>query len=189
MAAGRFVDKKAPHLTLLAFRKVLEHFPDAELVIVGDGPLLPVCRDLVRYYRMDANVTLPGVVTPGEVCEQFSHCAAFVQHSVTGRNGDMEGTPVAVLEAAAAGLPVIATRHAGIPDVVCHGQTGLLVDEHDVDGMATAMQKDLDPFVAYCNQKRPRYNGQTPFKRVTRHGWASGDNYHCAYGVCSCLSG
>jgi glycosyltransferase involved in cell wall biosynthesis len=51
----------------------------------------------------------------------------------------MEGTPNTVLEAAAAGLPVVATRHAGIPDIVLDGETGLLVDEHDIDGMAQQM--------------------------------------------------
>jgi glycosyltransferase involved in cell wall biosynthesis len=70
---------------------------------------------------------------------QMAEALAFVQHSVTAPNGDMEGTPVAVLEAGAAGLPVIATRHAGIPDVVIEGETGLLVDEHDVEGMAAMM--------------------------------------------------
>ena len=64
---------------------------------------------------------------------------AFVQHSITADNGDMEGTPVAVLEASAAGLPVISTFHAGIPDVIIHGETGLLVEEHDVEGMANYM--------------------------------------------------
>jgi glycosyltransferase involved in cell wall biosynthesis len=51
-------------------------------------------------------------------------------------SGDREGTPVAILEAAASGLPVIATRHAGIPEAVIHGETGLLVDELDIEAMA-----------------------------------------------------
>ncbi len=63
----------------------------------------------------------------------------FVQHSVTDSTGDSEGTPVAVLEAGAMGLPVVATRHAGIPDVVIEGETGLLVDERDAVGMAAHM--------------------------------------------------
>jgi glycosyltransferase involved in cell wall biosynthesis len=53
--------------------------------------------------------------------------------------GDSEGTPVGVLEAGASGLPVVATRHAGILDVVVDGATGLLVDEGDVVGMAEHM--------------------------------------------------
>ncbi len=63
----------------------------------------------------------------------------FIQHSVAGGDGDMEGTPVAILEAAASGLPVIATRHAGIPEAVLDGQSGWLVDEHDADAFAERM--------------------------------------------------
>jgi colanic acid/amylovoran biosynthesis glycosyltransferase len=60
-------------------------------------------------------------------------------HSVTTPNGDAEGTLNTTLEANATGLPIISTRHAGIPEAVVHGQTGFLVAEHDVTGMATYM--------------------------------------------------
>jgi glycosyltransferase involved in cell wall biosynthesis len=63
----------------------------------------------------------------------------FVQHSVEASNGDSEGTPVGILEAGASSLPVVATRHAGIPDVVVEGQTGFLVDERDTTAMAAQM--------------------------------------------------
>jgi glycosyltransferase involved in cell wall biosynthesis len=58
---------------------------------------------------------------------------------VEAANGDSEGTPNSVMEASACGLPVVATRHAGIPDVVIHNETGYLVDERDVDAMARHM--------------------------------------------------
>jgi colanic acid/amylovoran biosynthesis glycosyltransferase len=64
---------------------------------------------------------------------------AFVQHSIKAMNGDEEGTPVAILEASAAGLPVIATVHGGIPDIIEDGKTGFLVSEHDVDAMTDKM--------------------------------------------------
>jgi glycosyltransferase involved in cell wall biosynthesis len=64
---------------------------------------------------------------------------AFVQHSVEASDGDCEGLPVAILEAMGHGLPVVSTRHSGIPEAVSDGETGLLVEEHDVDGMADAM--------------------------------------------------
>ena len=73
----------------------------------------------------------------------LSNSIAFIQHSVSAANGDSEGTPVAILEASASGLPVISTKHAGIPDVIINYETGILVDEHDVDAMANAMLKLL----------------------------------------------
>jgi len=139
MAIGRFVDKKAPYYTILAFKQVVDRYPDARLYMIGDGPLLNSCINLVRYLQIEKNVFFEGVKKQQEMSGYFTKVKGFVQHSVTAINGDSEGTPVAVLEASAAALPVISTRHAGIPDVVIDGQTGFLVDEHDVNGMARNM--------------------------------------------------
>jgi glycosyltransferase involved in cell wall biosynthesis len=126
-------------LTLLAFRQVLDACPEARLTMAAEGPLLGPCRQMARALGMGDAVTFPGKLTPEEVAALFSQARAFVQHSAVASNGDSEGTPVAVIEAGASALPVIATRHAGIPDVVVEGQTGLLVDELDVAGMARHM--------------------------------------------------
>jgi colanic acid/amylovoran biosynthesis glycosyltransferase len=133
---GRFVDKKAPYYTILAFKKVLNKYPDANLVMAGDGPLLNTCKNIVKFLNIDHNVEFPGVITPQQFKTYLEESLAYVQHSITAENGDMEGTPVAILEASAAGLPVISTKHAGIPDVIIDGKTGYLVDEHDVQAMA-----------------------------------------------------
>jgi len=85
-----------------------------------------------------------GVITPEFYRELLSNSLAFVQHSITADNGDMEGTPVALSEASIAGLPVISTFHAGIPDVIVHGKTGLLSHEHDVEDMANNMLQVLN---------------------------------------------
>lgn len=140
---GRFVDKKAPYLTLLAFRTVRERHPRARLVLAGDGQLLEVTRNLSHALGLDGAVELPGSLSHEAVARHMLAATAFVQHSICPREGpargDCEGTPVAVLEAMICGLPVVATRHAGIGEVVEQGMTGLLVEERDVDGMAGAM--------------------------------------------------
>lgn len=143
LAIGRFVDKKAPHLTILAFKKVVDKFPDAKLKMIGDGALLPVCRDLAQHLGISENVVFRGVQLPAVVQAEMEKSIAFVQHSVIASNGDSEGTPVAVLEAQAAALPVISTYHAGIPDVVLHEQTGLLCEERDINSMAENMIRVL----------------------------------------------
>ena len=89
------------------------------------------------------------------------HVRAFVQHSLVASDGDSEGNPVAVMEAQLSGLPVIATRHAGIPEVVVDGVTGVLVAEGDVEAMANAMLTLLEePMLAQqfgqAGQKRAR---------------------------------
>lgn len=140
-AVGRFVDKKAPYLTILAFNELVRRYPEARLRMAGDGELLNTCRNIVKALNLNDKVTFLGVLTPEQIQKEMNSALAFVQHSVVADSGDSEGTPVAVLEAQASGLPVIATRHAGIPDVVIDGQTGLLVDEADVYGMGAAMQQ------------------------------------------------
>jgi glycosyltransferase involved in cell wall biosynthesis len=135
-AIGRFVDKKAPQLTLLAFRRVVDQCPDARLTMVGDGPLREACAQMIVALGLQAQVDLCGVRSPVEVAALLHGSRAFVQHSVVTAAGDSEGTPLAVLEAMACGVPVVATRHAGIGDVVEHGVRGLLCDERDVNTMA-----------------------------------------------------
>ncbi len=133
---GRFTDKKAPYYTILAFKKAIVNHPDAKLIMAGDGPLLNSCKNLIKHLGIEAQVELPGVITPVRYRELLSESIGFVQHSITAENGDMEGTPLAVLEASVAGIPVVSTKHAGIPDVIIHEETGLLCEEHDVEGMA-----------------------------------------------------
>jgi colanic acid/amylovoran biosynthesis glycosyltransferase len=139
VAVGRLTEKKAPHLLLLAFRQVLESTPDLRLRIVGDGELRGVCQDLMTALDLKKNVIIEGLLDPATVRERMAGAFLFIQHSVVARDGDSEGAPVAILEAGAAALPVVATRHAGIPDVVICGTTGALVEERDAAGMAAAV--------------------------------------------------
>lgn len=144
IAIGRFTDKKAPYYTILAFKKATENHPEAKLIMAGDGQLLNTCKNLVRHLDIQDQVEFLGVISPEKYRELLSESLAFVQHSITAESGDMEGTPLAVLEASAAGLPVVLTLHAGIPDVIIHNETGLLVEEHDVAEMANYMLRLLN---------------------------------------------
>lgn len=139
LGVGRFVEKKAPYLTVLAFSKVVQAMPAARLIMVGDGPLLGPCKRMASALGIGTAIKFLGVQDPGRVGELMRNARAFVQHSLEADNGDSEGTPVAVIEAQMTGLPVISTRHAGIPDVVTEGETGFLVDEGDIDGMSARM--------------------------------------------------
>src|SRR5829696_5116969 len=145
IAVGRFVNKKAPHLTLLAFKAALEKVPDARMVMIGDGPLWEACYQMSRSLGLSGAVDLLGVRSQSEVAAAMQQARAFVQHSIRTQDGDSEGTPVAVLEAGASGLPVVATRHAGIRDAVIDQNTGFLVAEGDINAMAehiTRLGKD-----------------------------------------------
>ena len=70
----------------------------------------------------------------------MTNALCLVQHSlVTPLTGDREGTPVSVMEAMLSGLPVIATRHEGIAELITNGETGILIEEYDYQAMANAM--------------------------------------------------
>lgn len=135
LAVGRFVDKKAPYYTLLAFQQAVKIKPELTLNFIGDGPLLNTCKNLTRALKIP-NVTFHGALSHEKTKSLFSKSAIFVQHSIIPDSGDSEGTPVSILEAAAMGMAVVSTKHAGIPDVIEDGKMGYLVEEHDVDGMA-----------------------------------------------------
>lgn len=139
LAVGRFIEKKAPHITIEAFSKAHRAVPEARLRMVGDGPLLEDCRALAKKLDVAHAVAFLGAQPHAVVQEEMRRARCFVQHSVQAANGDCEGMPVAILEASASGLPVVSTRHAGIPDVVVDGETGFLVDERDSDAMADRM--------------------------------------------------
>ncbi|CAB1060089.1 hypothetical protein D1BOALGB6SA_4854 [Olavius sp. associated proteobacterium Delta 1] len=138
-AVGRFVEKKAPELTLQAFSQTLSQVPDARLIMAGDGHLLETCKRLASKLGLEKVVTFPGTLNPKEVAAVLRDSRAFVQHSRRAINGDCEGTPNSILEACATGLAVVSTKHAGIPDVIIEGMTGFLVAEGDVAAMADKM--------------------------------------------------
>ncbi|QNL51418.1 glycosyltransferase [Olivibacter sp. SDN3] len=139
LSVGRLVEKKAPLTTIAAFDQVVTRFPNAQLRMVGDGPLLKPAKALVKQLGIQENVIFTGVLQRQAILALMSDTYCYVQHSVTAADGDMEGTPNTILEASAVGLPIISTKHAGIKEAVTEGVTGFLVDEYDEQGMADRM--------------------------------------------------
>jgi glycosyltransferase involved in cell wall biosynthesis len=143
ISVGRFAETKSPHLTILAFKRVVDAIPGATLVMAGKGgggELFEACLILSKALGLDDKITFKGVLSHQEVAEEMSQARVFVQHSVTTpENQDMEGKPVAIMEAMAGGLAVIATRHSGIAELITNEVDGLLVDEFDIEAMVAAM--------------------------------------------------
>ena len=129
-------DRIKNHLGLLdLFGRLLERFPapqfDLRLAIVGDGPLLETLRERVASTGWADRVYLPGART--DVAELLRGFSIFVLPSLS------EATPVVILEAMATGLPVVASRVGGVPQLVLEGQTGLLADPSDPDAFVDAL--------------------------------------------------
>lgn len=145
LMVGRLAITKSPHLSILAFQKVLETIPKAKLIIIGQdegGELFEACLIMVKALGIAQQVEFRGIQSPEAVHAQMKQSRAFIQHSLTTPiNGDKEGTPVSIMEAMASGLPVISTRHAGIAEIIENGKTGLLVEEYHINQMANDMIK------------------------------------------------
>jgi glycosyltransferase involved in cell wall biosynthesis len=140
LAIGRMTAKKGPIYLLEAFRQATGQDPDLTLDYVGAGELLPAARQFVAACGLASRVTLHGGAPETTKADLLARCGVFVQHSLTDpETGDEEGLPASIQEAMAHGLAVVSTRHAGIPEAVVEGETGLLVDEGDVVGMAAAI--------------------------------------------------
>jgi colanic acid/amylovoran biosynthesis glycosyltransferase len=110
-----------------------------ELVVAGDGPLRGELEALARELGVAERVQFVGAQTREQVAALLESADVFIAPSVTGADGDIEGIPVSIMEAMATGLPVVSTRHSGIPELVVHGTTGLLVAEHDVAALAASI--------------------------------------------------
>jgi colanic acid/amylovoran/stewartan biosynthesis glycosyltransferase WcaL/AmsK/CpsK len=135
---GRLVEKKGPILLVRAFREALDRIPknvDLVLDMIGEGPLRPALESEISRLDLGERVRLLGALSHAMVSRKMQEAHLYLQHSVTAVNGDQEGHPIALIEASACGLPIVATRHDGLPEIVLDGSTGKLVDEGDVRGM------------------------------------------------------
>ena len=139
---GRLVEKKGCEFLIRAMREVQGRRPGVELIVVGDGPLRAELQGLAG--RLGVAARFLGPQTSHEVLACLRKATVAAVPSVEARNGDSEGLPIILLEAASVGLPVVGFRHAGIPEGICDGVTGLLVAERDVEGLAKGLLRVED---------------------------------------------
>ncbi|MBC7452450.1 MAG: TIGR03088 family PEP-CTERM/XrtA system glycosyltransferase [Massilia sp.] len=132
---GRIQDVKNHAGLIDAFIQLRAMLPSGKmplrLTIVGDGPLLPALREKIRLAGIADLVWLPGSRT--DIAHIMRTFSVFALPSMA------EGTPVTVLEAMATGLPVVASRVGGLPDIVIDNVTGKLVPAADTDALANAL--------------------------------------------------
>ncbi|HKS03929.1 MAG TPA: glycosyltransferase, partial [Chthoniobacterales bacterium] len=129
--AGRLIEKKGLPVTIRAFEVFVRQHLNATLTIAGEGPLLRDLESLARELKIAERVSFTGFVSQKQLREIYYRSHIFLHPSQTGRDGNQEGIPNSMLEAMAAGLPVFATNHGGIPEAIDHGVSGMLVPERD----------------------------------------------------------
>lgn len=143
LAVGRFVEKKGFEYLIRAVAHAGNRLV-ARVRLIGDGPLRGDLERLARDLGVEDRVAFDGWRSNLEVGEAMRNADLFLAPSVTAADGDMEGMPLVIAEALASGLPVVGTRHSGIPEAVVDGENGSLVEERDVAGLAEAIVRYTD---------------------------------------------
>jgi len=138
--ACRLIPKKGVATSLRAFAIFKKDYPGAEFFIAGKGPLQSELEMLAGGLGIARDVHFLGFLSQSKLRGLYGSSHLFLHPSEISPNQDQEGVPNSVLEAMATGLPVVATRHGGIPEAVDHGRTGFLVSEEDHMALANAMQ-------------------------------------------------
>ncbi len=146
LIVARFDKSKGIQDVMRAFSKMNK--PNIELIIIGDGPYKNELIEISKKLCIDNKVRFINNFKFSNsrqiVIDEMKKCDVFLLTSFMDNSGAKEGTPVVLMEAQACGKPCIATRHAGIPEVVIHDKTGFLVDERDVQSIAKKMEVFYD---------------------------------------------
>lgn len=138
-----FREKKGHRYTIDAYARLKQAQPElkSKLILAGEGPLLAEIKSQVQDYGLQQEVQFPGLINPNEAKALLQAADCFVHHSVSSKDGDQEGIPNAIMEAMAMELPILATLHAGIPELVESGLNGFLVAEKDVEAYTSKMKE------------------------------------------------
>lgn len=167
LAVGRFIPRKG-HLTLVrALPRVLAQVPDAQLVLVGQGPAMREALQETYAFGIRDHVLFPGRLSDDDIAGLYQACTVFALPTGRDKRGQVEGFGLVFTEAHAYGKPVVAGRSGGVVDAVLDGETGLLVEPDQPDALADAILRILeDPDLA-------RRLGQKGRRRVeTELNWA-----------------
>ncbi|EFJ4606205.1 colanic acid biosynthesis glycosyltransferase WcaL [Escherichia coli] len=160
ISVARLTEKKGLHVAIEACRQLKEQGMAFRYRILGIGPWERRLRTLIEQYQLEDVVEMPGFKPSHEVKAMLDDADVFLLPSVTGADGDMEGIPVALMEAMAVGIPVVSTLHSGIPELVEADKSGWLVPENDARALAQRLaafsQLDTDELAPVVKRAREK---------------------------------
>lgn len=143
VAVGRLVEKKGFHDLVEACALLADGGLDFTCRIIGDGQLAPELRQRISELGLGGRVELMGPWPQSVIRKEVQASAVFAAPCVIGSDGNRDGLPTTLLEAMALGTPCISTNVTGIPEVLRHEETGLMVAQHDPAALARALGRLL----------------------------------------------
>ncbi|ELY3730139.1 colanic acid biosynthesis glycosyltransferase WcaL [Cronobacter sakazakii] len=174
ISVARLTEKKGLHVAIEACRLLKGRGVDFRYNILGTGPWERRLHTLIEQYGLEDCVFMPGFKPSHEVKAMLDEADLFLLPSVTGVDGDMEGIPVALMEAMAVGIPVISTLHSGIPELIDAEKSGWLVPENDAHALADKLQafaeideQTLRPMLTRAREKvETEFNQQRIYREL-----------------------
>ncbi len=149
LAVGRLDNIKGFVYLIDACQRLHARGVDFKCTIIGEGPLRVALQQRIDSAGLSQFVNLLGAQKQEVVRAHLSRASMFVLPCVVTQTGDRDGIPVALMEAMAVGLPVVSTRVSGIPELIAHGQSGLLAEPKDAGDLAQCIEQLLlDPALA-----------------------------------------
>lgn len=143
VAVGRLVEKKGFSVLIDACAVLAARGLTFTCEIIGMGELEAALRQQIQAPGLQGRVVLTGPQPQYAVIEAMARASVFAMPCIVGGDGNRDGLPTAILEAMAVGTPCVATDVTGIPEAITDGQTGLIVAQHDMSGLATAIERLL----------------------------------------------
>ncbi len=159
VSVARLTEKKGLDVAVKASAILKQRGGQFQYTIIGNGDQDEMMRDFIAREGMEDCVSMPGFKPQEEIRRALSEADIFLLPSKTAADGDMEGIPVALMEAMAVGLPVVSTFHSGIPELIENNVSGWLVEEDDPEALAETLLKlsqgevDVVPVVAAARHK------------------------------------
>ncbi|MGE0096342.1 MAG: glycosyltransferase [Alphaproteobacteria bacterium] len=158
LTVGRLIEKKGVEYGLRAAAELVRRGIKIDYQIAGDGPLRAQLERLAAALEIGSSVRFLGWQNEVQVAALMAERDLLLAPSVTDAIGDQEGIPVTIMEAMAAGMPVVSTWHSGIPELVEHGAAGFLAPERDVVALAEAVERivrnDLWAAMGHAGRRR-----------------------------------
>ncbi|MGI9533466.1 MAG: glycosyltransferase [Thermodesulfobacteriota bacterium] len=143
LTVARFVEKKGIQYGLEALSRLIKNkgITNIKYNIIGSGILFNKYKIMIKKLNIQNHVHFLGEMPNDEIYKYLNESDIFLLPSVTSDDGDIEGTPIVIMEAMASGVPVVSSYHSGIPELIDNKVSGMLTNEKNVDELTDALFK------------------------------------------------